>query len=382
MNVKNSLKTDKALKPRQIAFWFIAFLPVTKLATMQKTAAAFANEDLWISVLLNILLDLVSIAVLIKTNDLYGKSFYTILEDFGGTVFAKTVLGFYFLFFIAKAFPSLIETSVFVQNTLYETSPTAFSFVPFFITATYICSMKLRAIGRVSDVVWLLTLIGVTVIIILSFESADFYSVLPIGANGINILIAAKKISPWFSDSAYFLFLIGKYNDEKRSSTKILSGFAVASFITLFFSVTFYAVFEGLSGSELFPLAEISKFSSVINAIGRFDYFGIFLITFSTVIATSIPIFFAARLLKKITEIKKTWISVLPCVIIEFIAVIILKDYYEPVIEFIHEKLWIWFILLGNGIPLTLPLLAKIPLLKKEKNEQRHDGNKLETRSG
>ncbi len=286
MNVKNSLKTDKALKPRQIAFWFIAFLPVTKLATMQKTAAAFANEDLWISVLLNILLDLVSIAVLIKTNDLYGKSFYTILEDFGGTVFAKTVLGFYFLFFIAKAFPSLIETSVFVQNTLYETSPTAFSFVPFFITATYICSMKLRAIGRVSDVVWLLTLIGVTVIIILSFESADFYSVLPIGANGINILIAAKKISPWFSDSAYFLFLIGKYNDEKRSSTKILSGFAVASFITLFFSVTFYAVFEGLSGSELFPLAEISKFSSVINAIGRFDYFGIFLITFSTVIAT------------------------------------------------------------------------------------------------
>lgn len=164
----------KALKARQIAFLFIAFLPVTKFMAMLKTAAELAGENLWIAVLINILIDLASIIALLFTDKFCGMTFYDLLESFGGTVFAKIILCLYFLFFLIKAFPGLIETSVFVQNTLYETSPTAFSFVPFFITAFYLCSLKLRAIGRLSDVLWLFTLAGFVIVMSLSFESADY----------------------------------------------------------------------------------------------------------------------------------------------------------------------------------------------------------------
>ncbi len=361
----------KALKARQIAFLFIAFLPVTKFMAMPKTAAELAGENLWIAVLINILIDLASIIALLFTDKFCGMTFYDLLESFGGTVFAKIILCLYFLFFLIKAFPGLIETSVFVQNTLYETSPTAFSFVPFFITAFYLCSLKLRAIGRLSDVLWLFTLAGFVIVMSLSFESADYAALLPILKNGKNVMKASAKISGWFSDSAYFLFMIGRFDKEKHSFSKIISGYSAAAVLILIFSAAFYAVFESLAPTELFPLAEISKFSSVINAVGRFDYLGIFMLILTAVPATALPVFFAARALKKVTGIKKTWITALVCILSEFVAVIIFKNYYKSISLFINEKLWLWRLLIGNGIPLTMPFIALAVRKKAKKGETR-----------
>lgn len=361
----------KALKARQIAFLFIAFLPVTKFMSMPKTAAELAGENLWIAILINILIDLASIIALLFADRFCGMTFYDLMESFGGTVFAKIILCLYFLFFLIKAFPGLIETSVFVQNTLYETSPTAFSFVPFFITAFYLCSLKLRAIGRLSDVLWLFTLAGFVIVMSLSFESADYAALLPILKNGKNVMKASAKISGWFSDSAYFLFMIGRFDKEKRSFSKIISGYSAAAVLILIFSAAFYAVFESLAPTELFPLAEISKFSSVINAVGRFDYLGIFMLILTAVPATALPVFFAARALKKVTGIKKTWITALVCILSEFVAVIIFKNYYKSISLFINEKLWLWRLLIGNGIPLTMPFIALAVRKKAKKGETR-----------
>ncbi len=359
---------NKDLKPRQIAFLFIAFLPVTKLLSMLKTAATYSNEDMWISILINMLLDLLTICVLLYVSKKSDLTFFEILEQNTNTCIGKTVLFLYFLFFIIKAYPLIIENGIFVKSSLYESSPNAFSLFPFFILAVYFSSCKLRAIGRISDIFFSVTVVGLLIIIALSIESADYFSILPIGANGKNILLSSTKIAPWFNDSAYFLFLLGYFSKEKRQNAKIISGFIVYMVLTLIFAITFYAVFESISNTELFPLSNIAKFSDVISSVGRFDYAGIFLIMLPLSVSTALPLFFATRILKKIFNIEKTYVAAIITVLTVFIPITFMQSFSNVITDFIHDKLWIWLTLIANGIPLALPLLLRKRRINYEKS--------------
>jgi len=294
------MSEKKDLSVRQIALFFIAFLPVTKIFIMPKDASNIANEDMWLSVLFALSFDFLTIFVLSKVNKKHDKTIYQILEDNFGIVIKDIILVILIFILLFKAFTPIYEQKNFVQNTMYETSPTAFIFAPFFIISTYLATRKLRAIGRLADLCWFFTLIGFLLLISLSIENSDFLAILPIGANGVNIFKANYFIAPWFCDAIYFLFFLGRYNNSKKSTKTILLGFLVSALITLIFSIVFYAVFTFTSGRELFALAEISKYSTVINSIGRFDYIGIFSILISNTISVSFPVFIIVDILKEI----------------------------------------------------------------------------------
>ena len=52
------------LKSRQVCLFIIAFLPISKLFIMPSILAGKANEDLWISALVNLTLDFLTILAL------------------------------------------------------------------------------------------------------------------------------------------------------------------------------------------------------------------------------------------------------------------------------------------------------------------------------
>ncbi len=350
---------NNEIKARQIGLFFIAFLPVTKIFIMPKDASNIANEDMWISILISLFLDAIGLLSAMLLYKKQGQSFYSIIENGVNKFFSKAILFLYFVFFLLKAFTPIYEQKNFMQNTLYETAPTAFAFAPFFILSIYLCTRKLRAIGRLSDLFWIFTVVGIILLTALSIESADFLAFLPIGANKAKIFKATYYITPWFCDAPYFLFMIGKFRQNKNSTKIIFLSFLASAFLTLIFAFTFYSVFTFIAGRELFALAEISKYSTVINSIGRIDYIGIFLLLLSGTISACLPIYFSIQILTKIFNLKNNFVPAIIVNLLFFIIFLFFEPFHVLIITFIYKIASPYLLVLANFLPFAFLFFKK-----------------------
>ncbi len=354
----------KQLSTRQICFFFIAFLPITKIFTLPSVLATFADEDMWISAIINALLDIATLVALIFTCKRTNTNFYQMLESVLGKIGSKIIVGLYFIYFMLKAILPINEQKDYVEFTLYTLLPTTFYFLPFFIVALYCCSKRLRVIGRVADIMWIVTLIGISLLFVLSISNANFSAILPIGARGFsNIIKGSFNGVAWFGDSLYLVFFAGEFAYKKKDGIKILLSYLAGILIVILFMIIFDSIFTSIAHRQRFALTEISKYTTVINNTGRFDYLGILLILLSNFFALSTPIYFGARTLEYICEFKKTWIAPLIVVVIQFAISVFLYQYFSSIENFIINYASFYFLLMANVLPIFTLLLT----LKKKK---------------
>lgn len=351
--------TDKEIKPRQLTLFFIAFLPITKFFTLPKAGAQIANEDFWISVLICIVLDLIAIVFLLYANEKHDASFYEILKTNFGKWGANAVYVIYFIYFILKAFSPIYEQYSFLQTTLYETSPSAIKYFPFLIVAIYLCTTKLKTIGRLSDIMWIITIVATFLLFSLALSDIDFTSILPIGANGGKIFEASYYLLNWFTDASYLLFMLGTFKLDGKKMLKPLLGFLGHALLTIGFCIVFYSVFIYISGRELYAIAEISKYSNVINSIGRFDYMAIFCLLIPHTVSIILPLYFACNILTKLIGTKhKTIICVGVCLLV-YIPLIYLNSYVVGILDFIHIYMTPFIFIAGNVFPCFIAIMKK-----------------------
>jgi len=139
---------------RNVCLFLIAFVPVTKIFLLPSIMAQFAFSDMWISALLNVALDTLTLFCALSLWKRYeGRDFYNILADNFGKTAAKIVYALYFLYFILKAYSPVTEQKTYVERTLYESTATVFTFLPFFLVSAYLASKKLFVLGRLADVI-------------------------------------------------------------------------------------------------------------------------------------------------------------------------------------------------------------------------------------
>ena len=354
------------LKTRQICLFIIAFLPITKFFTMPSIIARSSNEDLWISALISIIFDLVTVAVLTFICNKSKRNFFEILTDIFGEKGGKIIVFLYFIFFMLKAVMPLNEQKDYVENTLYILMPTLLYFLPFFFAAFYLSVKKLRVIGRISDVLWVFTIFGFLVLLTLSISNADFLSILPVGANGsVKIFNGTASSFSWFGDAAYLLFFINEFDCKKKDIKKIILSFLVSALLILIFLIVFYSVFTSIAPRQRFALTEISKYATDISNTGRLDYIGITLLLFSNIFALSIPLFFASYTLKYVFNFKKVWIAPLIVVLFHAIIIVFFSQYVYSIEQFMLSIGGYYILIFGNILPLLLPLFIK----KEIKNE-------------
>ena len=354
------------LKTRQVCLFLIAFLSITKLFILPSILSLHANEDMWISSLLSLLLDFVTLLFVINACKKSKTNLFGLLENNFGKTLAKIILGFYFVYFMLKAIIPLNEQKDYVELTLYTLKPSKLYFLPFFAVAFYLCQKPLRVIGRVSDVLWIFTTIGTVLLFALSLPNADFEALLPVGANSIkNIASGSYATLNWFGDALYIAFFIGEFEYKKKDGIKIILSFLISALIVILFMIIFYSVFTSIAFRQRFALTEISKYTAVINNIGRFDYVGIVLILFSNVFALSLPLFFSCKILNYICNFNKKWIAPIIVIIIESLILIIFTQYYLSIENVIMTYGGAYFLLLGN----VLPILTVFLKSKEIKNE-------------
>ena len=357
---------EKQLKIRQICFFYIALLPVAKFFMMPSLLAEICAEDMWISALINSVIDLFTVIALYLLLRNGKEGFFALIKKRFGNAFYKALLCFYFLFFIMKIFLPLNEQKDYVELTLYMTSPTLLTFMPVFIAAIYLSARKLRVLGRIADAVFIVAVTGYALMFALSVSSVDMTELLPVGATGTGkILYGAYRSQNWFGDAAYFLFFSGEYVKEKGATAKFIISTCVSAMIVVAFCVLFYCAFGSIAFRQRFALTEISKYATVMNNIERFDFIAVFALLFTAIFSLALPFFFAAATFSAIFGIKKSYAALI--VAAPFIAVLLfLEQYYASIQEFILKYGSGYFIAFGTVLPLVLAATLKIIELREK----------------
>ncbi len=348
----------KQLKTRQVCFFLIAFLPITKFFSLPSIIAGHSNEDLWISTLLCLLLDFITLIPIVIACKNARKNFFELLEDNLGKAGAKTIAVLYLIYFFVKAILPINEQKDYIEFTLYTLKPTVIYFLPLFLLAFYICFKKLRVLGRLSDILWMITLNGFITLIALSIPNADFSAILPIGARGFSSIVKGSfSAINWFNDSVFIMFFIGNFDYDKKAGLKIFLSFFLGAVMVVAFMITFYAIFTSISFRQRFALTEMSKYTTVISNLGRFDYIGIFMILFSNVFALCLPVYFSSKLIKYIFSIQKLWIAPTIAVGLQLFIVLFLYEFSVSFENIITNYFSYYFILLGNILPVILSII-------------------------
>ena len=90
---------------------------------------------------------------------------------------------------------------------------------------------------------------------------------------------------------------------------------------------------------------------------------GIIMILFSNVFALCLPMYFSSKIIDYVFNLKKQWISPTISVCIQLIIMLTLSEYFVSVQNFIINFVGVYFIILGNVLPIIISLLSL-----KEKN--------------
>lgn len=359
---------QKELRSRQICLFIIALLPLSKLFMMPSVLASFTNEDMWLSALFNFALDFITIFFIVGFMRKTNTDLFTFLENGLGKTASKILMFLYLLYFTFKAIIPLNEQKDYVELTLYTLMPTMLYFLPFFLFAFYICTKKLRVLGRASDVLWLTTILGFIILFCLSISNSDLGAILPIGAKGFPAIFhGSLRALTWFGDGAYLLFFVGEFTYKKKDGIKILLSHVICCLFVIVFLIIFYSVFTSISFRQRFALTEISKYTTVINNIGRFDYLGIIMILFGNLFTMALPLFFSCRLINRIFNIKRPWIAPIFAVGIQVVIMTVFYQYLHSIENLVMNYLWGFFLILGNVIPIVISLFG----IKEKINESK-----------
>ncbi len=265
---------DDKISVRQICFILFAYNAANKMLLYPSFAANAAGNALAFPVLFDVLLQAViiwSVAFLSSRTD---KSFFGLMEDTFGTVAAKIVYALFALYFLLSAIIPINEQQLLVHDSFYDTLPSLWIFLPFFIFAVYAGVKSLTNVGRCADLCLPIFIFCAFGFIAMGAAGANFNNLLPVLKQPFSKVAGLSLGSLYrFSESALLLIFMGHYKYKKGDAAKmtlsyIAGGLTVAAFMTIF-----YCVYGSLTPTRSFALSNISVFFPTISYVGRIDLF-------------------------------------------------------------------------------------------------------------
>lgn len=352
---------NKSITTRQMAIITTVGFTITKLHIMPAQLAHFSNEALWISALINVVLDFFLLLVVLKiTREVGDGNVILYFENKFGKPFTKLLCFLYFLFFLTKTFIPIFEQKNSIELTFYETQPTFLTFMPFFIVAFYVILKGVRPYARSMEISLWLFISGIFIIILLSVFSGNYSALLPIVPQNTRFLNGVLKSLIWFGDPIYLLFFAGKIKRSARHDKTIIKSFIIYSCLTIVILIIFYSIFDSIAERQYYATLKMSKYSISLSDIGRFDYLGAFMLSGINVFQVSLPLIFASILLSYILNFKNKIVPALIVTAIEITLSIITQNDFFKALKFTQNYLVYFFIIMTYLVPI-------ITLLKRRK---------------
>ena len=352
---------------RQICFMLVSGCAMGKMIVAPALSAKYADEALWISSLINFLADGAFLLFALWLSEKFdGLTFYEILYGAFGKIFAKIVYFIFFLFFLLKGFIPLVEQKNYIEIALYETAPSVFTFLGFFLFSSFFCYKGIKSVARCADVTVWAAAFGIVTLLALAVPLTDLTELLPVVGVPIGkILHGAKNTFVWYFDGVYILFLIGRFKKEKAYKRKILCSYAVMALITIVYSIILYGEFGAITERQFFSPIQIGKSNVALSNIGRIDYVAGFVFAFVCAFNVATPFVFASHALEVTFDIKNKLIPVFVVNGTMLLSLLVAHDYFIEVFRFLSDKaIWGYFVA-AYAIPLICVFAKRSKIREK-----------------
>ena len=351
---------------RQIAFFAAFILPIYKLLELPSILSRFTGGDLLLPALLQYLFQTgILLALLFVSSRLEKPLFEYLEEKLGGWTAIFYLL--YVLYFLFAAVLPLLDLDKFVYAVFYDTSPTFFSFIFFFLISAYVCARGIKTLGRIADLSIFLFLLPFTALIVMSLVEADASNLLPIFQHRFEHTMSAfTYTAPHFSDAILLLPLIGNLQYKKGDSKKISLGYGLGGVLTLLFLGVFYGVYSTIAAREHYAFAKIAQYFPALTVIGRIDLLLVYLLCIVLFVYVATPLHYATDLTTRIFGGKRrVWFAAAFNLAALFFT-LFCNQHYNAIYALFGQYLFPVFWVFADLFPLALLLLT----LKKRKKEK------------
>ncbi|MBQ7830489.1 MAG: GerAB/ArcD/ProY family transporter [Clostridia bacterium] len=349
---------------RQIAFTAAFILPAAKLLEAPSILAKYAAGDLLVPALLHFLLQGGLLLALLFAATGSDKTLFERLESMLGKG-ARVVYFFLTSYFVFSALLPLLDLEKYVYAAFFDTAPTSFSFAMFFLLSAFICMKGLKTVGRSADICLFLFLLPFLALLGMSVFETDFTHLLPLfGTKFGDSMYAFTKTTPHFNDALFLLPLIGNYRHKKGDIPKIMAGYSVGSFLTLFFLAVFFGLFSSIAAREHYAFSKIAQYFPALKITGRIDLVFIYALTVVLLFYTCFLLQYATSFFCRGIGTQK---KLIPSAVLNFglfLFVLFFNRRYNALYALISGKLfWIFWL-----VAAMLPLFFLLPKNQKEDN--------------
>ena len=352
---------------RQIAFFAAFILPIYKLLELPSILAHFTGGDLLLPAFLQYVFQTgILLALLFVCSRLEKPLFAYLEEKLGG--WTAIVYALYVLYFLFAAVLPLLDLDKFVYAVFYDTSPTFFSFIFFFIISAYVCARGIKTLGRIADLSLFLFLVPFAALVVMSLAEADASNLLPIFQHRFEHTVSAfTYTTPHFSDAVLLLPLLGNLQYKKEDSKKIAIGYGLGGVCTLLFLGVFYGVYSTIAAREHYAFAKIAQYFPALTVIGRIDLLFVYLLCIVLFVYVSTPLHYATDLTTRLFGGKRRVWFATAFNVAALLFTLFCNQHYNAIYALFGQYLFPTFWIFADLFPLALLFLV----LKKRKKEKK-----------
>jgi spore germination protein KB len=346
-------------------FWLIFTMEFGMTALFTVSNPVFlAKQDAWISMIIATLISLFTTFVAVKLSLLYPEqTFIQYSQSILGKWLGKIILVPYFLMWVSVTGIILREYADFVFLALFSSTPLWIVILIMLGAIVYVTyTGGLRSIGRCSEIIGPISVVGVVLILLLSIKDWDWLRLLPVYSNSGFLPIVKGSLAPasFLGESFMVVMLIAFMSKPQRALISSLFGVAAASVAILAMTMIVLMVFgPDLPAKFIYPLYSAATYISVMEFIQNVDVLAVLLWIIGIFIKLSLYLFITSYGTAQLFHIKKWKHTIWLIAPIVFVISLLPRNTNDSMN---YAKFWLAVIFPINiiGIPLLLWIVGTI----------------------
>lgn len=265
---------EKTISSNQASLILSIFTIALKLSALPTIMFTYSGNDCYVACAIALAIDFICTIIIVNIMHKHpDHTFHQFLKEGIGkiaTIIIEVVLLIYFLMKVVIVIQELHD--YFIATLFEELNPILFIVVISLLL--FFCSTKnFRTIGRVAQMIFWPTLIGVTFTLIFPIEDIQVEKLLPILEQGPHLIYKSIARTTFaFGDFMILLPLMGQVALHRKSKKQIL----IYMFSTINFILNFFVVFVGSFGkyamSQTLALGELPLHNSTPATIGKLEW--------------------------------------------------------------------------------------------------------------
>ena len=338
---------------RQICFILFAYTAATRLLLYPSELVNISGRNYIFSAMIDFIIQGVVIWAVAYLCSRTDKSFYTLLADTFGDIFARVVYGLFALYFMLVTLVPVFEQKLYVHAIFYDTVPSLLVFLPFFFFAVYAGSKGFTNIGRSADLCMPIFLGCIAFIFAMSIGEAKFSNLLPLLQTPAKEILGGSIATAFrFVEPCWLLMFAGSFKYKKGDAAKITLSYAGGALIVLLFLAVFYGVYGDITASRSFAISKTSLYFPALDTLGRIDLIVLYILEIVMLFALVLNIQLAVHCFSQCTGYKDKFVISMIVNAVFAVLLVVFNHNYHAISLVYSGWLWIATVIFTILIPL------------------------------